>query len=302
MKMPDILSESGRALSAHHAVLITNVTEVEKHEIELPAKEENDAEFLVGLWNHLDALQQNKPIPEIYHDLCSDMQDIQNRFNRGTLSISDRAKAEQLNTAISHRLHANIDAANNSLQTIRNELEEILADKVFCNFSIFQSMPDVWAIDQIFPIVPLQRLDEEPSHRAILHDLTCDSDGRIDHYVDQHGLENTLPLHDVDSDEEYLLGFFMLGAYQETLGDIHNLFGDTASANVVYDKDGNIALENIFYGENISQLLYRVEYDPDQIRQRILDRAQDCRLPDDERGELLQELQASLSAYSYLVK
>ncbi|HDH09114.1 MAG TPA: arginine decarboxylase, partial [Gammaproteobacteria bacterium] len=211
------------------------------------------------------------------------------------------AKAEQLKYAICYRLHAEIDPANHSQQAIRNELEEILADKVFCNFSIFQSMPDVWGIDQVFPIVPLQRLDEEPDHRAILHDLTCDSDGRIDHYVDQYGIENTLPLHNIKTDEKYLLGFFMLGAYQETLGDIHNLFGDTASANVVHDKDGNITLENIFHGENVSQLLYRVNYDPDQIRQRILDRAQDCHLTDDERGELIEELQASLSAYSYLV-
>ncbi|HEC27780.1 MAG TPA: biosynthetic arginine decarboxylase [Gammaproteobacteria bacterium] len=301
IKMPDIFSESGRALTAHHAVLITNVTEVEKHDFEIPAEGVNEAGFLQELYNQLNALQLDKPIHEIYHDLGSAMQDIQDRFNQGTLSLDERAKAEQLKYAICYRLHAEIDPANHSQQAIRNELEEILADKVFCNFSIFQSMPDVWGIDQVFPIVPLQRLDEEPDHRAILHDLTCDSDGRIDHYVDQYGIENTLLLHNIKTDEKYLLGFFMLGAYQETLGDIHNLFGDTASANVVHDKDGNITLENIFHGENVSQLLYRVKYDPDQIRQRILDRAQVCHLTDDERGELMEELQASLSAYSYLV-
>jgi len=305
IEMPDIFSESGRALTAHHAVLITNVTEVEQHDFEIPAEkgsdESDEADFLHELRNQLNSVQQGKPVREIYHDLGSAMQEIQNRFNQGTLDLNERAKAEQLNYAICYRLHAEINPASHSLQAIRNELEEKLADKVFCNFSVFQSMPDVWAIDQVFPIVPLQRLDEEPDHRAILHDLTCDSDGRIDLYVDQHGIENTLPLHNIKTDERYLLGFFMLGAYQETLGDIHNLFGDTASANVVYDKDGNITLENIFHGENVSQLLYRVEYDPDHIRQLILDRARDCHLPDDERGELMEELQASLSAYSYLV-
>ncbi len=300
IKMPDIFSESGRALTAHHAVLITNVTEVEKHDVVIPFEEDNEADYLHELRNQLHALQQGKPIREIYHDLDSAMQDIQNRFYQGTLSLSERAKAEQLKYAVCHRLHAEIDPANHSLQTVRNELEEILADKVFCNFSIFQSMPDVWAIDQVFPVVPLQRLDEQPGRRAILHDLTCDSDGRIDFYVDQHGIESTLPLHDINAGEQYLLGFFMLGAYQETLGDIHNLFGDTASANVLHDKDGKLTLQNIFHGENVSQLLYRVEYDPDHIRQLILDRAQDCHLPESERGELMEELQASLSAYSYL--
>ncbi|MFW2438801.1 MAG: biosynthetic arginine decarboxylase [Arenicellales bacterium] len=301
IRMPEIFSESGRALTAHHAVLITNVTEVEKHAVEIPVEEDREATFLHELRSQLNALQQGKPIREIYHDLDSAMQNIQNRFNQGSLSLNERAKAEQLKYAICYRLHAEIDPANHSLQSVRNELEEILADKVFCNFSIFQSMPDVWAINQVFPIVPLQRLDEEPDRRAILHDLTCDSDGRIDLYVDQHGIENTLPLHNIETDERYLLGFFMLGAYQETLGDIHNLFGDTASANVVQDKDGIITLENIFHGENISQLLYRVEYDPDHIRQLILDRARDCNLDDSERGELMEELLASLSAYSYLV-
>jgi arginine decarboxylase len=301
IKMPDIFSESGRALTAHHAVLITNVTEVEKHDFELPAEDGDEAHYMQEMRNQLKALQQDRPIREIYHDLQAVMQDIQSRFNQGTLKLDERAKAEQLNYAICHRLYAEIDPANHSLQALRNELEEVLADKVFCNFSIFQSMPDVWAIQQIFPIVPLQRLDEEPDHRAILHDLTCDSDGRIDLYVDQHGIENTLPLHNIQPDEKYLLGFFMLGAYQETLGDIHNLFGDTASANVVHDKNGKISLENIFHGENVSQLLYRVEYDPDLIRQRILDRARDCHLADEERGELMEELQASLSAYSYLI-
>ena len=162
-------------------------------------------------------------------------------------------------------------------------------------------MPDVWAIEQIFPIVPLQRLHQEPERRAILHDLTCDSDGRIDHYVDSDRIENTLPIHNMDTGEEYYLGFFLVGAYQETLGDIHNLFGNTTTVNIVHDDDGNVCLHNIYSGEDVSQLLSSVGYDPDEIRQLITNKALSSKLPDSERNTLLEELQASLQAYSYLV-
>ena len=299
--MPDIFSESGRALTAHHAVLITDITAVEKHTVDVPDVVENESELIGELRSQLLSLQQDSPLREIYHDVAFTMQEIQLRFNQGLLSLDERAGAERMYYAICSLLHKKIDPANRSHQLILNELNEILADKVFCNFSVFQSMPDVWAIDQVFPVVPLQRLNEAPARRAILHDLTCDSDGRFDHYVDSNNIENTLPLHDINPDEKYLLGFFLVGAYQETLGDIHNLFGDTAKVNVVQDCEGNIQLENIFRGENVSHLLSRVEYDPEQIRQRILDKALACKLPENKRDELMEELQASLQAYSYLV-
>ena len=301
LQMPDIFSESGRALAAHHAVLITDVTEVEKHEFGVPPADANESDFLLGLRNQLKIMDQGGALREVFHDAIYNMQEIQLRFNQGLIALDERAKAERLYYAICHRLHATIDPANHSLQPILHELNEIIADKVFCNFSIFQSIPDVWAIDQVFPIVPLQRLDEEPQQRAILHDLTCDSDGRIDLYVERDSITNTLPLHDISTGEKYLLGFFLVGAYQETLGDIHNLFGDTATVNIVHDPEGRIELENIFCGENVSQLLSRVEYDPELIRQRIIDKALACELPEAERDELLQELKASLQSYSYLV-
>ncbi len=301
IKLPDIFSESGRALTAHHAVLITNVTEVEKHSVEVPEKCTEEHAAIQNLRRLLTALEQGKPVPEVYSELESSMQTLLTCYTQGSLSLHERARAEQLKIAICHQLYNRIDPTNHSLQTIRNELEGLLSDKVFCNFSLFQSMPDAWAIDQVFPIVPLQRLDEQPDRRAILHDLTCDSDGRIDLYVDQQGVENTLPLHNIEKDECYLLGFFMLGAYQETLGDIHNLFGDTASANIVHGKGGEITLENISHGEHVSQLLYQVDYDPDQIRDRIMKRALDCQLGEKEQGMLMEELQASMQAYSYLV-
>ncbi len=301
LEMPDIFSESGRALTAHHAVLITDVTEIEKHEYDVPVEDANESDFLLDLRKQLKIIDQGGALREVFHDAIYNMQQIQLRFNQGLIALEERAKAEHLYYAICHRLHAAIDPANHSLQPVLHELNEILADKVFCNFSIFQSMPDVWAIDQVFPIVPLQRLDEEPEQRAILHDLTCDSDGRIDLYVERDSIVNTLPLHDITNDEKYLLGFFLVGAYQETLGDIHNLFGDTASINIVHDQEGRIELENIFSGENVSQLLSRVEYDPELIQQRIIDKALASKLPETERDELLEELKSSLHSYSYLV-
>jgi len=301
INMPEIFSESGRALTAHHAVLITDVTAVEKHSVEIPPAGNSDEPILDELRGQLTALQQDGPLREVYQNVVFSMQEIHQRFNQGLVSLHERAKAEGMYYAICVLLNARIDPANRSHLLIQHELNEILADKVFCNFSVFQSMPDVWAIDQVFPVVPLQRLDEKPTRRAILHDLTCDSDGRIDHYVDSNNIENTLPLHDINPADRYLLGFFLVGAYQETLGDIHNLFGDTTKVNVVQDHEGSIQLENIFHGENISHLLSRVQYDPEQIRQHILEKALASKLPDNERDKLMEELQASLQAYSYLV-
>lgn len=301
INMPDVFSESGRALVAHHAVLITNITEVEKHDLNLPATGVNSKDSLSQFDKLSSALDQGHALSEVYDDLHDALHDIQLRFNQGSINLDERARAEQSYYQICSRLHQRIDPANASLQPVLAGLNEILADKVFCNFSLFQSMPDIWAIDQVFPIVPLQRLDEEPGRRAILHDLTCDSDGRIDLYVDKHGIENTLALHDIEDREHYLLGFFMVGAYQETLGDIHNLFGDTASANVILNEDGSIRLEQLYHGEDVDHLLSRVEYDPAEIRQQILDKARASNLTEDEREELMAELQTTLQAYSYLV-
>ncbi len=301
INMPDVFSESGRALVAHHAVLITNITEVEKHDFNLPGNEGSEFDSLTAFQALDKALGQGQSLREVYADLHDALQEIQLRFNQGLINLDERAKAEQFYYQICSRLLQRIDPANPSLQTMAGELKETLADKVFCNFSLFQSMPDIWAIDQIFPIVPLQRLNEKPGRRAILHDLTCDSDGRIDLYVNQHGIENTLALHDIKAGERYLLGFFMVGAYQETLGDIHNLFGDTASANVILNEDGSIHLEQLYHGEDVDQLLSRVEYDPVKIRQQILNKALASSLTEDEREELMAELQTTLQSYSYLV-
>ena len=175
-----------------------------------------------------------------------------------------------------------------------------LADKYFCNLSIFQSLPDVWALDQLFPIVPLQRLDEEPTRRTTLEDLTCDSDGRIDCYVDGEGVESSLPVHTVKPDQPYLLGIFMVGAYQEILGDMHNLFGDTDAVNLDIRPDGSYALSQPEHGDRVDELLRYVHFEPDRLRAAYRQRISAAELPAADADRFLKELEAGLTGYTYL--
>jgi len=170
---------------------------------------------------------------------------------------------------------------------------------VFCNLSIFQSLPDVWAIDQVFPIVPLQRLDERPDRRARIEDLTCDSDGRIDFYVDGAGIENSMPLHAINKYESYLLGFFLVGAYQEILGDMHNLFGDTDAVNLEVHADGSYQLSQPEHGDRADELLRYVHFDPHRLRAVYRQRIQSADLSESQARQFLAELEAGLSGYTY---
>ena len=184
---------------------------------------------------------------------------------------------------------------------ILDELDERLADKYFCNFSLFQSVPDVWAINQIFPVVPLHRLDERPSRRGVLRDITCDSDGRVDYYVNADGVESSLPLHPMRDDEPYLLGIFLVGAYQEILGDLHNLFGDTHSVNVETRADGGHRLVQPLRGDTVSTVLRAVHFDPQQILMAYRQKAKQADwLNARQRQMYLEELTAGLEGYTYL--
>jgi len=298
--MPELISESGRALTAHHAMLITNVCEVDRYDDSVPpatADEAGPAGELRGLLSRFD---QDHSLRELFHDAQFFYQDAQILFSHGQLPLGQRAVIEQLYHAVCHRIFQRLKPGVAAHRQIFEQLEDALADKVFCNFSVFKSMPDVWAIDQVFPVVPLQRLDERPVRRAVIHDLTCDSDGRIDHYVDRDGVESTLALHDCDAGQDYLLGMFLVGAYQETLGDIHNLFGDTASVNVIVAADGSLQLEHPARGETVRELLASVGYEPDEIRQRIVARLANGGLEGDELEHALAGLEAGLDSYSYL--
>ncbi|MEX0607743.1 MAG: arginine decarboxylase, partial [Halofilum sp. (in: g-proteobacteria)] len=195
--------------------------------------------------------------------------------------------------------HARLEQRPYRDPELRARLRERLATKYFCNFSVFQSTPDVWGIGQLFPIMPLERLDERPTVEAVLEDLTCDSDGHVDRYVHGDGVFETLPLHAPTPGEPYLLGVFLVGAYQEILGDMHNLFGDTHSVNVELDGDGWRLVEPEF-GDRVDELLRYVHFDPEALLARFRERMAAANLAPESRQALLAELEAGLTSYTYL--
>jgi len=192
-----------------------------------------------------------------------------------------------------------LNPLNRSHRTLLDELQERQSDKVFVNFSLFQSLPDVWGIDQIFPILPIRGLHEPMPHRAVLQDITCDSDGRIDEYVDSEGVASGLPLPSIERGE--LLAFFMVGAYQEILGDMHNLFGDTDSVDVILDDQGGYQLQHAIQGDTIADVLDYVNFDPEEIRERLLKQVAASTLNRQDKQLFQKELVESLQAYTYLM-
>ena len=286
LPQPDIITESGRALTAHHAVLITNVTDIESvYSNELELAELPIAHNLV----------------EHFHDAQFALSEARARFTQDKLSITELAKAENKYSLVCQQIKSHLNPNIQSEAIILDELNEKLADKVFCNFSLFQSMPDIWGIDQIFPIMPIHRLNEEPSRRAVIQDLTCDSDGRLDQYIDGQNLENTLPLHVIDSQKPYLSGFFMVGAYQEILGDMHNLFGDTHSINIKLDAEG-YHFYDFQEGEHVSDLLDYVHISSEELKTAYRRKLADSALSEAEQQAFEHELVAGLTSYTYLEK
>ena len=197
------------------------------------------------------------------------------------------------------RQHERLVKAGSDIALL-DELNRKLADKYFCNLSVFQSMPDVWGIDQVFPVVPLQRLNEPPKRRATLHDLTCDSDGHIEYYVDAAGIEHSLPVHALNPDEDYLLGFFLLGAYQEILGDMHNLFGDTDAVNVELTANGGYRLVEPRHGDTADELLRYVVFSPADLLARFHTKLNATRLTTQQRQHYVQVYEAGLTDTTYL--
>jgi len=299
LPMPDLLSESGRALTAHHAVLITNVTETERFPRGLEFAIGEDTHPLVrSLGRLLSGIDDSEP-EEAFLEAEHLLEEGRNLFLYGDLPLAERARLEPLFFAILERAAERLDTEHRRHRELRDRIRFQLSDKYFINLSIFQSLPDIWAIDQVFPIVPLQRLDEEPDRRAVLEDLTCDSDGRIDQYVERGLLEPTLAVHEIQAGETYLLGIFLAGAYQETLGDIHNLFGDTDSVDVVRSADG-FALRNAKPGDTADSLLELVGFQPRQLLAACRAKVTAAGL-EREQAEAIERLLAEgLSAYTYL--
>ncbi|MHB8257565.1 MAG: biosynthetic arginine decarboxylase [Acidiferrobacterales bacterium] len=299
---PDIVTESGRAMTAHHAVLITKVVDVELAPgADMPAAAaENESQVIHDLWRGLDGIAQ-RPTLESYHDAAHFLSEAQAMFTHGVLDLAARARAEQLYFATCQRVRERLQPGIRSHREALDELNEKLADKYFCNFSLFQSIPDHWAIDQVFPILPLSRLDEEPRRRAVLQDITCDSDGRVDLYVDGEGVEPSLPLHALRPNEPYLLGIFLVGAYQEILGDMHNLFGDTDSVQVEPTEDGGYRLTEARRGDTADSVLRYVHFDPEDLLAAYREKIEAAEWLDTARRDAyLAEIHAGLGGYTYL--
>ncbi len=301
---PDIITESGRAMTAHHAVLITEVVDLDlapDHE-SVAAPAPNDPIILHNLWEALADIS-DRSLVEAYHDAAHWLAEARTMFDHGVLTLEQRSHAEQLYFATCRKVRDRLQPSVRAHREILDELNEKLADKYFCNFSLFQSLPDAWGIDQIFPIMPLNRLDQPPLRRAVLQDMTCDSDGAVERYVDREGVETTLPVHALREDEPYLLGFFMVGAYQEILGDMHNLFGDTNSVDVLSDAQGGYRLEGAEHGDTVADLLRYVHFDPAALAAVYHSKvAAAADLPATLRDEWLAELKDGLTGYTYLEK
>lgn len=296
---PDIITEAGRAITAHHAVLVTNVIDIERAPGTGPLENPGDAapQPLRELWAILDTTE-TPSVLESYHNARYWLRELYMRFASGDLALDERARGEAIYYSICHRLRSLIQGGNRKYHEVLDELNEKLADKYFCNLSVFQSLPDVWAIRQIFPIVPLHRLDDPPTRRAVLQDVTCDSDGRIDQYVDRSGIESTLPVHPWRRGDSYLLGIFLVGAYQEILGDMHNLFGDTDAVDVRLADDG-YTVSGKEFGDTTDELLRYVHFNTDDLRAAYREKLAAAELAQDEATRMMDELENGLGGYTY---
>jgi arginine decarboxylase len=299
LPQPRIVTECGRAMTAHHAVLVANVAEVEEApEGRVPLAHDDEPAVLRRL-REVHAELASRPPVEAFHDAQHHHGEGLSLYALGQLDLVHRARLDDLFYAIAHAVKARLDYAEKSHRELLDELNERLVDKYFVNFSVFESMPDVWAIDQVFPIVPIERLDEEPVRRGVIADMTCDSDGKIDAYVENGGLDTALPLHALRRGESYRLGFFLVGAYQEILGDIHNLFGDTDAVEVHLAGDG-YAITQQRRGDTTDVMLDYVGYKLDALRAAYRDKVAAAGLPADEAARLNAALEAGLTAYTYL--
>ena len=299
---PNLVTESGRATAAHHAVLVFNVL----GSTEFPAEREavvaeSDPDVLHELKEIHDGVTR-KNFQEAYHDIVAAKEELLSRFNFGLISLEQRAQGERIFwQACQKILHIcrNLDYVPDELEG----LEKALADTYFGNFSVFQSAPDSWAVDQLFPVMPIHRLNEEPGRRAIIADITCDSDGKIDRFIDLRDVKDVLALHALN-DKPYYLGIFMVGAYQEILGDLHNLFGDTNAVHVSLDEDGSYRIDHVVEGDTVTDVLKYVQFSKNDLV-RAVRRATELALKEgrmtmEEAARMVNAYQSGLEGYTYL--
>jgi len=305
--VPDIVTESGRALVAHHSVLVAEVIGTSRLAPHEPAPQprdlrEDDDEVYAALVENLHTLSR-KNVQEVYHDAIELRDEMLVRFNVGLVDLAVRARCETVFYATLRRVQRLI-AAMDYVPDEFDGIEKALAETYFCNFSLFQSVPDHWAIRQLFPVMPITRLHEQPTVRAVLADMTCDSDGRMDRFVDLRDVKDVLEVHRIREGERYHLGIFLLGAYQEILGDLHNLFGDTDAVHVDFDERGELVLVDCLEGERVGEVLRYVDYDLEWLRARYASFVErivaDGQLTESEGREVREELDQALRGDTYL--
>lgn len=300
---PNVITESGRSLTAHHSVLIFEVLESstlpswdEEEEVH-----EDDHELVKDMYALWDTLNQTSML-ETWHDAQQIREEVLDRFSLGIVDLQTRAKAERLFWSVAREIHQMVGKMRHIPEEL-HQLEKLLSDKYFCNFSLFQSLPDSWAIDQIFPIMPIHRLDEKPERSATLQDITCDSDGKIDNFIATRNLSYFLPVHKLKAKEPYYIGVFLVGAYQEILGDLHNLFGDTNAVHVSVDKNG-YSIDQIIDGETVAEVLDYVQFNSKKmvrtVETWVTSSVKAGKISATEGKEFLSNYRSGLYGYTYL--
>ena len=303
LPQPNIITESGRSLTAHHSVFVIEAMV----STSLPAFDEDeeisgDAHELVKelyeLWDNL-----NQPrLLETWHDAIQCREDALNLFNLGLIDLNTRAQVERLFWSVARDVYAMAEATKHAPDELK-KIAKMLPDKYFCNFSLFQSLPDSWSIDQIFPIMPISRLNEQPTKSATIQDITCDSDGKIDNFISTRNFSYHLPVHDLNSKEPYYFGVFLVGAYQEILGDLHNLFGDTNAVHVK-GKGDEYVIDKIIEGETVADVLEYVQFNPKRMARTVevwvTTSVKKGIISPEEGREFLSNYRSGLYGYTYL--
>jgi len=300
---PHIITESGRSLTAHHSVLVFEVLESTSVP-QWPAEDEirnEDHELVKELYASWHVLNQSKML-EVWHDAQSVREEALDRFSLGLLDLKTRAQVERLFWSIASDIYKMTQSLKHVPDEL-NSLSKLLSDKYFCNFSLFQSLPDSWAIDQIFPIIPIHRHGEQPTHNATLQDITCDSDGKIANFISTRNFSHSLPVHSLKKNDPYYIGVFLVGAYQEILGDLHNLFGDTNAVHISVDDNG-YKIDQILDGETVAEVLEYVQYSPKKmvraVETWVTSSVKNGKITVSEGKEFLSNYRSGLYGYTYL--
>ncbi|MBA3458450.1 MAG: biosynthetic arginine decarboxylase [Deltaproteobacteria bacterium] len=300
---PNIVSESGRAIAAHHSVLVVNVLGVTEFSPKAPTALVKPVPPLVNnMWETHQGVSA-KNLLESYHDAVEYKDQVLQLFNLGHLSLDNRVLCENLFWSTCEKV-LNLSRGMTHMPEELEGLEKALSDTYFCNFSMFQSVPDAWAVDQLFPICPIHRLNEEPTHRATLADITCDSDGKIDSFIDMRDVKHVLELHPKADGQDYYLGIFLVGAYQEILGDLHNLFGDTNTVHVQLSEEGDYDVKEVVAGDTVSEVLAFVDYSPSDLLGRLRANVENALrkklMTIEESRTLINRFRQGMIGYTYL--